>query len=474
MEKIKRLFTSPVFLLGLIILSAFMVRIYNINYNSIFLDEALYITVGKEILKGNIDEGINGISWIGGFPFFYPVISGIFYSLSGILFARFFNVLLGTLSIYLIYLFTKQLPLFQEESNRKKAGLVAASFMACAAVAITASRLAIYDGLSFTLFLSALVVLVKAIYTGERRYYVVTSLILFLSFLAKYTVAMFFPFLLLLPFILAVKTKSKEAVLGIVFYFWLPLVSAMSLYGIKFFTELKTFLLDQQVLESTSYYDVVSIFWEYSSVSYLLFLLGAILLGKSYKVITGLLLFYSFIPIATHLLSGNTSSIGQHTFLSLIFLFPVIGAFFVIILKSYRIIGVLILFAALGLNLFYSISQVNRAESFWPNSTKAIAYLRNNISPNDRILAEADDIVSLGLEEEISADQITGPFEFTYNGLEGMTAYNKAIEDGYFRFVQLEGTYFLPEQMKDIEKELSERYVKVYDDNSIMIYQIRR
>src|SRR3989344_7587039 len=92
--------------LAIILVLAFLIRIINLNYNSPFLDEAIYINLGKEFWKGHWSELFSDISWVGGFPFFYPPISAIFHAAVGIVASRFFYVVLGTAAVFLNYKFT--------------------------------------------------------------------------------------------------------------------------------------------------------------------------------------------------------------------------------------------------------------------------------------------------------------------------------------------------------------------------------
>src|SRR3989344_293905 len=141
----KNNFVSKVFIF-LIILIAFTIRTYNLNYNSAFLDEAQYLVLGKKVLAGHWQES-NPFSWVGGMPLFYPALSAIFGSF-GIIGARFLSVLLGTLSVYLIYEFTKSLKMSGKERSDEVIGTISAAFLAVLAIPIYLSRLAIYDMLS--------------------------------------------------------------------------------------------------------------------------------------------------------------------------------------------------------------------------------------------------------------------------------------------------------------------------------------
>src|SRR4030042_2779693 len=63
----------------------------DLNYNTAFVDEAIYATVGEEYLRKIYWE--NAISWVGG-SYIYPVMSALvnrFYGLSGV---RFLSMLL--------------------------------------------------------------------------------------------------------------------------------------------------------------------------------------------------------------------------------------------------------------------------------------------------------------------------------------------------------------------------------------------
>src|SRR3990172_11986994 len=111
-------------LLGFILLAAFLIRTVNLNYNSPFLDEAVYINLGKTFWKGRWGELFHDISWVGGFPFFYPPLSAMFHALGGIIATRFFNVLLGVGSVFLIYRFTREIFPIDSQKESRHAGVV--------------------------------------------------------------------------------------------------------------------------------------------------------------------------------------------------------------------------------------------------------------------------------------------------------------------------------------------------------------
>lgn len=266
--------------------------------------------------------------------------------------------------------------------------------------------------------------------------------------------------------------KDKKAVIGVFEHLCIPLSFLTILYFFYNFSSLQSFFFNNAVSDKSPYTEVFGIFSEYSALIYLFFFLGSLLLWKSRKILLIILFFFSLIPLLTHAISGNANSIQQHTFLSLVFLFPVGGALFAYLIQKQQALGTLATGIIISMNLFYSLPQVRQAESFWPNSSQAVAMLEKKISPTDKILAEGGDIVILGLEGKVEPEQVEGPFTFSYQGKEGLGAYVEALDDGYFELVQIEGTYFSSEDITTIEETLAGKYKKVYDDGKQRIYHL--
>jgi len=460
-----------------ILLLAFLVRVINLNYNSPFLDEAIYVVLGKKILSGNFAEVASSITWVGGFPFFYPTISAIFFSIGGILATRFFNVILGTIVVFLTYQLAKQLFPSKEDWTRTTVGLIAAALMATSAIPISSSRLANYDMLAVTIFLVGLIFLVKAIFEGEKNWYLISVLVLFVSFLAKYVVAIFFPFFLILTIWLAAKTKNQEMTTGILKYFWLPLIFLTLIYGGLNFSSLKGYFVNQAFQESSSAWGILQIFWRYTFIYYILSSGAFILLFLKKQVFilaqTLLLLAISLVPLVAHLLKGNILSAHQHTIFSQIFILPLAGVFFLLIIKKNRKIGILLATTLVIFNLFLSIPKVKALESFWPNTNQAVEIIKNNVSANDKILAEADGVVTIALYDKLPTENITGPFYFSYQNQTGLPAYLQAVGNGYFNLFQLDGTIFRQNEIAEIESLANQKYSLIYLEDKIKIYKLQ-
>ena len=186
----KRFLSLPYLFLPVVILLALGLRLYNLYYNSPFLDEAIYVMLGEKFLAGTWQED-SPFSWVGGMPLFYPFFSAVAYNIGGIVGSRLLNVLLGVTSTYLIFLFVKNLNIFDERKHNVINGIVASLFFAIAPVPLWLSRLAIYDMLSYTFFMLNIVLLQAGIQKNNRSFYFLAVLALFFSFLAKFYILRF-------------------------------------------------------------------------------------------------------------------------------------------------------------------------------------------------------------------------------------------------------------------------------------------
>lgn len=461
----RKLQAFPYNLLILIVIVSFVIRFYNLNFNSIFVDEAAYIVIGQKILSGNLKEVINDITWVGGFPFVYPFFAGLFYEIGGIIATRFFNVVLGTVSVALVYFFTLQLDLLKSKTLNQISGLIAAVLMGVSAIAIETSRLAIYDALSFTVFLLGLNLFLFAVKTKNRLYYLLTALVLFFAFLAKYTPMFFMPFILMSGWFI---TEAKRK--NFIRYLWIPVIILFGLYFastapllIEFFTT--------QVGDVSTPLEIFMTFSKYSWLIYAISFLGVFTIWKTKKYeIEGLYLM-SLVPLIVHILTKNNNTMHQHVFLSIIFVLPLASAFFAWIIEKNKITGICAVAAIVIFSLIYANTQVKDLETFWPNSNGAVNVLAKEVGPKDIILAEGSDTILLGLKGKIPTSQLIGPFTFSYQNLEDEPAYEKAISDGYFKFIEIENEYFSEDFVNKVLPILNVKYVKIFDDGRIQIYR---
>lgn len=474
MNKVTSFIKFPTGFLVIVLLTAFVVRVFQLGYNSPFLDEAQYIVLGRKVLAGHWQEA-SPFSWVGGMPLFYPTISAIF-SFFGFLGSRLFNVILGTISVYLVYVFSKSISLSDDKKKNDIIGLISASFLGVLAIPIFLSRLAIYDMLSFSLFLLGLVLLVAALKIRspeemqiETRFFL-SATAFFLSFLAKYITIIFFPFILIWALYYSNKLE-KGTVLLYLNYFAAPLVIATGGYLLWNFTQLLHFIQDQASDPQNRSIEILLQFVRFTVLPAFLAIFGAIALFIRRKWFpTAVLLIAAGITPIVHVLLNNLAAAHQHVFLSLIFILPLAGYFLSGLLMNTRLIGVSALLVVFGFSFIYSQDQLTQLQSSWPNTDKVMNYLRSNTSNHEKLLSFEDDVTILALPN-LEEKSITGVFNFKYKKLSDEEAYQQALKEGYFDLVLFnEDTDSATGKV--VESSITKHYKPVFNSHPFIIYKL--
>lgn len=464
----------PTILLILILLVAFGIRVYNLNYNSPFLDEALYILLGEKVLGGHWQEE-NPFGWVGGMPLFYPPLAAFFSKLGGVVGARFLNVLLGTLSVYLIYEFSKALRITNNKNSNQIIGLIAAALLSVLAIPVFLSRLAIYDMLSFTLFLGGLVFLQQgiglqqpALWYHEHKLFV-AAVFFFLSFLAKYVTLTFFPLVAVWALLQSYRV-SKKALRQVLTYFVVPLAVASIAYIVWNFQALRHFNVDQIGDSQNNSRLILMQYFKYAGLPLLMALLGGILMiwKKQALLVSGLLLAALSVPVV-HLLMNSSSAVHQHTFLSLIFLLPLVGYLLWYVVSFDRLIGTVATLFLVGLVFTRSFTQVQSLQTTWPNTTAVMRFVQSATTSHEKVLSFEDDVTVLMLKN-LPASNITGIYNFQYKGVIEAEAYHLALADGHFNFV-LFNEHNEGSVGSAVKESLTSHYQVAYNMHPYVVYK---
>jgi hypothetical protein len=466
----------PVGILGLILLLAFSIRVYNLNYNSPFIDEAQYIVLGQKVLAGHWQE-TNPFSWVGGMPLFYPPLSAIF-GIFGIIGSRFFNTLLGTLAIFLIYEFAKSLHFSRSENENKLIGLISASFSAILTVPLYLSRLAIYDMLSFALFILGVMFFIKGLsiqkpnlWQRENRF-LFSAIFFGAAFLAKYIILVLLPFIILFGLLTTIKRDPKLLKIYLK-YFILPISIIVGGYVVWQFNALLHFQTEQISSSGNQSFTIVKNFFNYSLLVLIPASIGTVLLFFTQKRSLSLnLLLLAFITPTIHVITNNLNASIQHTFLSIIFLVPLAAYSFLFIIKKWRFAGSALLVSLLIGTFLYSYPQLRALESRWPNTNAVMDYLKGNTTNHEKVLSSQDDITVLRLAN-LQEKNITGIYTFEYEDKTGPDAYAKALSEDYFHFVLLDD-HDHQEAEKAARKALTSHYKQVYSQESFVVYKLSK
>jgi len=133
-------------LLGIIVL----VRLTHITYNTLFVDEAIYATVGQDVLQGVFKQ--NATTFMFG-SYLYPTVAAIASDIGGVVGLRGLSALLSTVTAVFVYLTTLRL-------FGKQAALWAMAIFGLTGISISLGQLAVYDSLAAPLVAASLYCLV--------------------------------------------------------------------------------------------------------------------------------------------------------------------------------------------------------------------------------------------------------------------------------------------------------------------------
>ena len=455
----------------LVIGAGFVLRIIHLDYNTPFLDEATYIMLGLPALHGDFSRLNEAVYWVGGWPYSYPLFAATLYKIGGIVTARFGSVIAGTISIFFIYTFTKNLRFFSSPRDNQISGLMSAALFATAAVPLYLSRTALYDALSYLFFAAGLVLLQVICKKYQPTYAVFSACLFFASFITKYITGIFLPFIVLFVLFQIKGTNSGRHRLMLMREFIFVLCFLFVMYGLINFDGLRSFISTNAATTGTTLANILNSFWYPSRLIFLLALGGGWFLFDNRRSKVLMMFSAAVVPVVAHIFIRNSDAATQSSFLSLVFLIPIAGWLLAELVRWNKVVSLVVVVALIGVNYATARSVLADIESAWPNSSGSIAYLRSSVTREDRILAEGDDIYALGLFGHITPEHITGPFVFTYGVHEGMEAYAVALTDKYFRFVELERTYFSESDIQKIQTQLSINYALVWTDDAIQIYE---
>lgn len=183
----RRLSIRPRHLLALVLLYGVLVTVLNLDYNSVFIDEAYHITMGRELLRGG---PCPGCPFATGSPRIHPTLAGIGDLVGGIHGARIVSLLFG-LGLTLTVFYASTL-LFGEWL-----GVLAAALFIFTGQTLYLSKLATYD-MTAAFFLGAsfcMLVLSTRVDSERHRDFAIVfgSIALLIAAATKYLLPVFMP-----------------------------------------------------------------------------------------------------------------------------------------------------------------------------------------------------------------------------------------------------------------------------------------
>ena len=457
-------------LLGLIL----FLRITNILYNTLFVDEAIYVTGGRDLLTGLTDRHI--LAWFGG-SFIYPVLSALAANLAGVAGVRLVSALLTTLTAIFVYLTSRRL-------FDRQVALWGILIFGLAGGSISLGQMAVYDVLMLPFLAVAYFCLIAAAQSDRRAawaFLVSGALAFSAAALAKYTAIFYLPALCLTASALYALQRRWRGIVQLVVFFVMPIVILLGAYMLAYFQDVIQVFTGQQGFQAAPPWAVAQNIGDEIGVATLVALVGlfAVIFAawhgstsgsatvvatlsdyfrpkrKSRLILVGaaaLILFASYLSLPLYqIVTSNIRSVWKAAYASLIFLAPLAGYTMARVIERIQRLKRTRLAAAALVTLLvvswigYDLDRNWGFQNSWPNVSGAIDYLRQHgLSKDSRVLAEAGAVYEYYFYSDFGLDGRhiwTDTWFMDYKGLQGISAMTTAIADHYFDFVVLDDNY---------------------------------
>ncbi len=357
----------------LILLYGLLITALNIDFTSVFVDEAFHINMGHQFLGG---DPCPGCPFATGSVLIHPVLVAVADSIGGLRGARGLNILLGLALVFCIYVTGKSL-------FNIKTGLLAAAIFMFSGQTAYLMKLATYDMTAAFLLGCGFMLIVVSIKAGPGKQGNISlltgSIFLFLAAITKYLIPVFVP-----PIIVYIWYKhgfsrtlfwSAAPILALaaLFYFYAPYSPHAEVMGQ---------IRDVQSESNISFMLLADRTFRWLSLAYLLSVFG--MFHKKHGKSVVILFALSTPIILIHLLTGAEQSVNKNILFSLIFLAPAaalgvdrIGNIFSMrstsrSLRHFFTIAVIIVFWT------YGIYNLRWLEKQYPDITPMIEFLDEN------------------------------------------------------------------------------------------------
>ncbi len=443
--------------------ATFFIRAFDVLYNTLFVDEANYVLVGRHLLAGDFSD--NGLSWISG-SYLYPYLAGIADSIGGVLGLRLLSAALSTLAAMFVFLVAKRI--FGHTS-----AMWAMLIFGLTGASISVGQLATYDVLSIAGLAIAFYAVVSAAVLPKNRetYYLFMGMASFiLAVLAKYIALIYLPALCLIALTLYRLQGHTPWNWGLKFL--LPVLLALSGYAWYNWSDLShlvTIGFPTQPIARAEIFgtlrDEIGLVCLLAGTSCLfifrVLVTRFMLVQRKQQVVLACIIFVvmsSLIALPLyHFLSGNGRALVKHTVFTLVLISPLAGYTITTMSAMFmqpshrfaiqlRWLGAILTFLVL---VWFGEQQLGRHRIFqnsWPNVAPVVEYLRSQgIHSQTRVLADGAEIYEYYLSsDDPQHTNWQRTWSAAYDGQDDLEAMRAGISHYEFDFVILDG-YYRPE-----------------------------
>ena len=463
----------------------FFIRIRNLQYNTLFLDEAINAVIGEDLLAGVFDRQATTFHFG---SYLYPAFSATVDRMWGVAGLRMASAVSNTVTAVFIYLSSRSL-------FENRTALLALIWFGFTGATINLGQLAVYDSFSI-LFLSAAfftIILAAQVPDREVVYLLMAAIFAALMALSKYIGLIYIPALIVTAFILFMSQgRPLLAVLQRLFlYFILPICVLLGAYGAYYFTDLQT-VFTQQGFSLAQRQDLSQMIFNEIGVVTLVALLGLLAIlkqiwqkkaditnffkldgsddwhrGRNFTIwlCLAILLFLLWLAAPLyHWLASNGRSLWKNNIYPLIFLIP-LASFGIMMAIDFarnysqlvKVGGLVIAFALLIGFMDKGLDDNWLFQLSWPDESNVINYLRESgLNESSHALVESMDIYEyyfdFGTQDRSVWHNV---WYMEYGDFYGREAMHAAVRDHYFDFVVIEN-YYAPDIRELLDPTLVE------------------
>ena len=438
--------------------------------NTAFQDEALYLYTGGWIMQSWANPDIvvytHPESFFSGAPMLYPVMAAYLDQLGGLALARLFSTICMLSATVAIYWAANVL--FEHHPRPRTAGIFSAFVFAVSAPVIFLSHFATFDAPSFTLVAWAAAL---SIWSSKRNRSVLwgaaIGALCSLAVLLKYSSAIDVPFVMLLTVVVGWAVRStrgravaRGAVAGLTTLAFL-IGSALTwaselLVGLQGSTTTNRAAM---VIE-TPVWTLVGQVGAWAGVTFVLMIGGGLYLMRRQPILAVLLLAGTVTATGYQIWMGEAVSLHKHLALGIIFGAPLAGVMLAALVRAARRVSILLVVVICYAALMAGLIQSEKLFNVWANTTSlhdTVEFAVDSM-PWIRSLAEVPEPLTYSLRDKTDPWQWTATYEgsFVYDDpdeegqvfLQGLEAYQHALEDNYFQLVILDGSTVIGRQLQ--------------------------
>lgn len=437
--------------------------------NTAFQDEALYLYTGDWIMQSWIDPEVvvstNPDAFFSGAPMLYPVWAAFLNQLGGLALARSFSMVCMLSATVAIYWGTNVL--FDHHSRPRTAGIFSAFIFALSAPVIFLSNFATFDAPSFALIAWATAL---SIWSSKRNrsalWGVVIGTLCSLAVLLKYSSAIDVPFVMLLTLVVGWAVRStrgravaRGAIAGLTAL--VLLVGSALTWASTLLAGLRMTTTDRAaIVDETPVLVLVSHVGVWAGIAFALMLGGGIYLMRRQPILAMLLLAGTVTAAGYQIWMGESVSLHKHLVLGMIFGAPLAGVLLAALVRAARRISVLLVVVACYVALMGGLIQSEKLFAVWVDTSPLHDTVEFAVDSMPQLcsLVEVPEPLTYSLGDKTDPWQWTSTYEgsFFYDDpqdkgqvlLQGLEAYQRALEDNYFQLVVLDGSTTIGSQLQ--------------------------